>query len=982
MGRKGITRIGYKIGGWLLFLLLVPLFCGKIDTLENDNTFIPPHNINFLDHLPGPQTDKYPHSVNSFRIKNIMQTHTTHKNNKHWKSKKFNNRIQHSINGNYHLNILHWNKGNTKFKNKITHIHQFLDEFRPHILSLCEANIEKTINNMTNENYKDYKIEHTKMADKTNNSRNVIMIKNDLVYDKRQDLEDDETSTVWIELKIPKQKSVLIASIYRQWSLPKALGILKSNNMHNQYNRWTMVLDKWTRAYKEKKEIIVLTDDNIDHNNSTFNTNYKVGSIKDMTVDFLTSHNYTTHNDEHTYYIRQDPTSCIDHIYSNCPQKITGVTTHNTGKSDHSILTAIYHTKAPIAPRRQYFTRKKHKLTKHALNQYLEHNYIIKSAFTYTDPNLIADVVMSELNNIIEIIAPCTVKQERKMYAPYIDTNLRNKQRILQKLYNKAKRTKNNEDWLNYKNKKSNINKEAAKQRKKYIANKINSANDRWKALKDINNKNQITAPRNIIKDGKIYNNPQDICNIANNYYIDTIKKLREQIPNNPVRPVDVLKEIYPRNDNTFNIPLPSVEDIRNIITKAPNSYSTGHDNISMDIIKKTIDTMAPIITHLTTHIILKKTFPDTFKIDKIAPQHKTGKPIYDMGSYRPINNLCTIEKIIEEYFIMHLEAFLIENKIINDNHHGGRKGHSTITALNQILNTTHINYEKIRLNCILITDMSKAYDTIDHFTLLSKLEYYGIRGPALDIFTSYLTNRRQFVQFDTKRSHLLQSLECSVIQGSKLSGLLYTLYTNEIPLLHKLMHNEIYTALTGQEKINKGDVDHTTVNFVDDSTNIISTHDTKTIERYLEKFYNLLEAVYNINKLKINKDKTELMIVCKQKFRKETKNIKMTASGYRVKQVTKAKILGYTLSNDLKHDKHLSALTANINNRLYNIRKVSNNSTIESRKILTKAIVIGKINYCLPLLCNARKAEITNLNTLITKSCRTIMGSRCPRWA
>merc|ERR1712240_255237 len=587
MGRKGITRIGYKIGGWLLFLLLVPLFCGKIDTLEINEIFLFSSNVNFLDHLVGASTVKHQYSINSFKIRNLMQVSTTFKTNTHWRSKKHNNKTQHAINGNYHLNILHWNKGNTKFKNKITHIDQILDEYRPHILSLCEANIEKTINNTTNENYKDYKIEHTKMANKTNNSRNVIMIKNDLVYDRRQDLEDDETSTVWIELKIPKQKSVLISSIYRQWTLPKALGILKSNNIHNQQNRWTKVIDKWVRANKENKEVIVLTDDNIDHNNSTFNTNYKVGTIRDMTVDFLTSNNYTTHNEIQTYYNKQQPISCIDHIYSNCPQKITGVTTHNTGRSDHSILTAIYHTKAPIAPRRQYFTRNKHKFTKHALNQHLEHNDILKSVFTYTDPNLITDVVMSEINNTIEIIAPCTVKQEQKIYAPYIDTNLRNKQRILQKLYNKAKSTKNNEDWLNYKDKKARINKDAANQRKKYIANKLNSANDRWKTLKDLNNKNPITTPRNIMEGNKIYNNPKDICNIANNYYIDTIKKLREQIPNNPVKPVDVLKEIYPRNANTFKIPLPSVEDIRNIIIKAPNSYSTGHDNISMDILKK-----------------------------------------------------------------------------------------------------------------------------------------------------------------------------------------------------------------------------------------------------------------------------------------------------------------------------------------------------------------------------------------------------------
>ena len=89
-----------------------------------------------------------------------------------------------------------------------------------------------------------------------------------------------------------------------------------------------------------------------------------------MTLEFLTDNNYTTHNELHTYYVKQQPISCIDHIYSNCPHKITNVCTHNTGQSDHSILTAIYHTKAPIAPRRQYFPRKNtnnEAFTKHTL---------------------------------------------------------------------------------------------------------------------------------------------------------------------------------------------------------------------------------------------------------------------------------------------------------------------------------------------------------------------------------------------------------------------------------------------------------------------------------------------------------------------------------------------------------------------------------------------------------------------------------------
>ena len=239
------------------------------------------------------------------------------------------------------------------------------------------------------------------------------------------------------------------------------------------------------------------------------------------------------------------------------------------------------------------------------------------------------------------------------------------------------------------------LNKLVSQHKTKYISNKLDDSNDRWKTIQDLNNKRATTTPRNIIHNSKIYNKPQDICNIANDYYINTIQHLRDKIPQIPVQPVEVLKNIYPRNTNTFTIPTPTVADIRNIIINAESSNSTGHDNISMKILKKTIDIMAPLITHLTTQIILKKKFPQTFKIDCITPTHKKGKQIYEIGSYRPINNLCTIEKVIKEYISGHLSSFLIDNKIINNNHHGGQKGHSTITALNQIIKTAQINYEK-----------------------------------------------------------------------------------------------------------------------------------------------------------------------------------------------------------------------------------------------------------------------------------------------
>ena len=119
------------------------------------------------------------------------------------------------------------------------------------------------------------------------------------------------------------------------------------------------------------------------------------------------------------------------------------------------------------------------------------------------------------------------------------------------------------------------------------------------------------------------------------------------------------------------------------------------------------------------------------------------------------------------------------------------------------------------------------------------------------------------------------------------------------------------------------------------------------------------MEAVYNINKLIINKDKTELMLICKNKFRKLTKNLKINASGYKVSQVTKVKILRYTLQSNLQNGSHISKTIANINNRLYGIKKLGSHTNIKSRVILVKAIVIGKLNYALPLLCNSTKKNL-----------------------
>merc|ERR1712240_982786 len=101
-------------------------------------------------------------------------THTAH------------NKAQHTLNGNNTLNLLHWNKGKSHFHNKTNDIDNILSLNKPHIFSICEANAKKEKNDNPFNNYMDYKIEHTKMSDTTNQSRNILMIKEDIIYIKEE----------------------------------------------------------------------------------------------------------------------------------------------------------------------------------------------------------------------------------------------------------------------------------------------------------------------------------------------------------------------------------------------------------------------------------------------------------------------------------------------------------------------------------------------------------------------------------------------------------------------------------------------------------------------------------------------------------------------------------------------------------------------------------------------------------------------------
>ena len=177
-----------------------------------------------------------------------------------------------------------------------------------------------------------------------------------------------------------------------------------------------------------------------------------------------------------------------------------------------------------------------------------------------------------------------------------------------------------------------------------------------------------------------------------------------------------------------------------------------------------------------------------------VIPVHKKGDKT-NINNYRPISLLSSFSKIIEKIMLSRLTSFLQSHNILNDCQHGFQKHKSTLTAIFNFTNTLYNALDKGEQAIGLFYDLSKAFDTIDHNLLLSKLFSQGIRGTAQMWIASFLTQRTQVVRINSLLPDIPSSTSSPQIitqgvpQGSVLSLLLFLLYVNDLPQLINTGH-------------------------------------------------------------------------------------------------------------------------------------------------------------------------------------------------
>ena len=255
-----------------------------------------------------------------------------------------------------------------------------------------------------------------------------------------------------------------------------------------------------------------------------------------------------------------------------------------------------------------------------------------------------------------------------------------------------------------------------------------------WKTFGSIisQNKTKKSQIKQLKVDNKLIKNPSEITEIFNNFFCNIGSKLSSKFHSTSDN--DFLKYMGQSANQSMFLFETNAEEVAKIITNLENKKSTGHDDITVKFIKISSIYISELLARVINISIKTGIYPDQLKIAKVIPIYKKGNHS-DPSNYRPISILSNINKIFEKILHKRLYSYLNKFNILYKFQYGFRKGHSTTQALIELTDNIKRGLDDKKYTCGIFIDLCKAFDTVDHNILLSKMHHYGIRG----FYISYL---------------------------------------------------------------------------------------------------------------------------------------------------------------------------------------------------------------------------------------------------
>jgi hypothetical protein len=444
-----------------------------------------------------------------------------------------------------------------------------------------------------------------------------------------------------------------------------------------------------------------------------------------------------------------------------------------------------------------------------------------------------------------------------------------------------------------------------------------------------------------------------DLPNTFGDYFekkISDIRKVLDEASDEPT--------FQPFTGNKLLNFSPVSEDcVRKLLASHPLKLS-ALDALPPSLFRLCLDELLPFFTTIINDSLTSGTVPATFKEAHVHPLlKKEGLDPENLKNFRPVSNLPLLSKLLERVVLMQLHGHIESNGLLDNHQSAYRKNHSCETALLYIMNHLISNADSKEVSILALLDLSAAFDTLDHTILLKRLHTtFGISGAALSWFASYLSDRHQRVVIEGNLSERTL-LEFGVPQGSVLGPVLFTLYSqplSDVIKAHQVNHHK----------------------YADDTQLVDSAkpQEITSASNNLERCIGDVKTWMSSNKLKLNGDKTELLVSGTKHFLgKLCSPPSLSIDGSSVTPATCVRDLGVLVDPTLSMHAQISSVCSAANYELKKLSTVRNFLTVPVIVQLVSSLVLSRIDYCNVLYAGLPDTEISRLQNVQNNAARMI---------
>ena len=591
----------------------------------------------------------------------------------------FQSRYLYGNKKNQGIKICHWNKGGSHLHNKMPELRNVVSGLHPHIFGVSEANLlhSHDQNQVQLEDY-DLHLPKTLSNPSLKISRVVTYTHKSIIAKPRPDLMSDTISSIWLEVGFPNHKRFLVCQTYREWQLLTHGTDHSSQAIPQQLTRWLEFLDQWERALSTGLEVHVLGDMNINHLNWTdqslpsSNQTSRLRPLITALFSRILPQGVTQCVQEPTRHWPNQTSSGLDHYYTNRPDKLSPVQAQFRGGSDHMLIFAVRYANS-IKSQPSY-------IRKRSFKNFVSSDFISAvnqirwlDVYLCSDPNSAVELLSNKITAILDIMAPMKTFQVRTNYNPWLSQETKRMIDERDRLHKLAVDTQNTEKWADFKVLRNKINNRLKSEERVWQKIKLNdcenNSKDLWKNVKKILSWKSSGSPNQLFVNGNLVTKPQDVASAQNEYFLDKIRTIRENLPPPVTDPLAKLSNLMIGRTCSFSFSAVHPDSVDKIICDLGNSSSFGLDLIDTKVIKLIRPAIVPALTHIINLSLSTSKFPQFWKNAKIIPLHKKDDQL-NPKNFRPVAILPVFSKVLERVVFNQIVEYLSSNSLLHPSHH------------------------------------------------------------------------------------------------------------------------------------------------------------------------------------------------------------------------------------------------------------------------------------------------------------------------